>query len=142
MTEKLSPFSVWLKRTREAKGVTQDALADYLGQKKAAVSKWENKTEPEAIPPLDTLVRMCEKLETTIAEPLTELGYLPRGEKIEDLQARTLLRQYEKLPQHARALVTDIVKAVASHYPKELLIIEAQISPHKGSKGAKHANDG
>lgn len=54
-----------IKKFREAKGMTQDELAERLCVTRQAVSNWERaKTEPD----IETLNRLAEVLEITIEE--------------------------------------------------------------------------
>lgn len=131
---KLAPFSAWLKKKRELTGVSQEALADWLGQEKAAISKWENKTDDTAIPPLGTLALMCEKLETTILEPLVELGYVSLEGSAGNFQSKWLLKQLDKLPPEAQVMVADIVKVFVNRFPKEYAIIDVNTDTPKSGR--------
>ena len=54
-----------IKRLREAKGMTQEQLAEKLNVTRQAVSNWENeKTQPD----IDTLHRISQELDTSIEE--------------------------------------------------------------------------
>lgn len=56
-----------LARVRKERGLTQEALAVKLNVVRQTISKWENGT---AVPDADTLCRIAEALEISVAELL------------------------------------------------------------------------
>ncbi|HSL85782.1 MAG TPA: helix-turn-helix transcriptional regulator, partial [Bacteroidales bacterium] len=72
---------------RKKKGITQDALADYIGITKASVSKWET---GQSYPDITILPRLATFFNITIDELL---GYLPQMEKGE------IKRTYHRLAE-------------------------------------------
>jgi len=50
-----SPFSIWFKKTREKKDLTQIEAAEQLGLSSPTISRWETGTAPRA----EHLQRIC-----------------------------------------------------------------------------------
>ena len=75
-----------IKRLREAKGMTQEQLAEKLNVTRQAVSNWENeKTQPD----IDTLHKISQELDCSIEELI--YGTKPRS-------ATTVIQQVVSQP--------------------------------------------
>lgn len=73
------PFGDRLKKRRDEKGLTQDDIADFIGEDftRQAVSKWER---GEAFPETDKLLRLAVKLDISLDELFTdELVHYRKG---------------------------------------------------------------
>lgn len=64
-------------RKRKEKGLTQDALADYMGVTKASVSKWET---GQSFPDITLLPKLASFFNITIDDLM---GYLPQMDRVE-----------------------------------------------------------
>ena len=79
-----------IKHLREAKGMTQEQLAEKLNVTRQAVSNWENeKTQPD----IDTLHRISQELDASVEELI--YGTKPRS-------ATTVIQQV--IPQPAQTV--------------------------------------
>ncbi|TCD45497.1 helix-turn-helix domain-containing protein [Streptococcus sp. X16XC17] len=67
----MSQFSTQLKNIRQAKNLSQDALAEQLFISRQSISKWEN---GDATPDLENLIKLSEVLGVSLDE-------LVKGEK-------------------------------------------------------------
>lgn len=61
----MTPFSSQLKILRQAKNLSQEALAEQLFISRQAISKWEN---GDATPDLENLVKLAEIFKVSLDE--------------------------------------------------------------------------
>lgn len=66
-------IGIKIKKVRKEKGITQEALAEKLGTKGAAIRRLEN--NPEARPKISTLKRIADALDVPLSELMKETNW-------------------------------------------------------------------
>ncbi len=109
-------FSEIIRRLRKERGITQEALADYLGVSFQAVSKWER---GESYPDIETLpeiasyfsVSVDDLLGVNLAEKEKEiLGFIEQYDNLTDekLKHEIIINAIEKYPNDFRLKVRQM----------------------------------
>jgi transcriptional regulator with XRE-family HTH domain len=93
---------------RKEKGLTQDALAEYMGVTKASVSKWETS---QSFPDITLLPKLASFFNITIDDLL---GYLPQMDKLEI--RRTYIELSEKFGKDSFDKVYEEVLTLVEKY--------------------------
>lgn len=80
----MSQFSTQLKTIRQAKNLSQDALAEQLFISRQSISKWEN---GDATPDLENLIKLAKVLGVTLDELVLgeKRNSHPEGEEVDNL---------------------------------------------------------
>lgn len=93
-----------IRKLRKERGLTLDKLAELSESSKSYIWELENKNPPR--PSAEKLVKIAEKLETTIEYLLDE------GESVgeEDAQDASFYRQYRKMDPATKTKIRQMVK--------------------------------
>ncbi len=109
MAMKEIQISKIILQKRKEKGLTQDALAEYMGVTKASVSKWET---GQSFPDITFLPRLASFFNITIDELI---GYLPQMDKAEIRRVyKDLSDRFGKEP--FRQVYRDVLTITEKYY--------------------------
>jgi transcriptional regulator with XRE-family HTH domain len=103
-------FGDWLKKRREGRCMTLDEVAKAANFKRSYINKYERNTS--LIPPLDTMRKIAEALETTIVEPLMAIGYIEINDV--EFQSLPIFIHYRKLSKDGQKLAAEILSLLVS----------------------------
>ncbi len=109
--------TVILKKRKE-KGITQDALANYLGVSKASVSKWETNA---SYPDIALLPQLATYFDISIDELM---GYNPQlsKEQLRELHLRFTEEVTKRPPEETIAEWREIIRKYYACYPLLMLM--------------------
>lgn len=119
----MAEFGENLKRIREAKGMTQQTLADYLYVTRQAVSRWEGGSR---YPDLMTAKKMAQFLETSVDELLSDddmKAYVEKSAIFESERSKNL-----QVVVTALAFMCSVVMSVlylANYFIQDMFIISS-----------------
>lgn len=111
--ERAMTISANLKRYREAKGLTQQAVWEAAGISKSSYTSYE---KGRGIPPGDKVVSLAKVLGTTTDELL-----LDPSEMIVSQDMLPILRRFESLPTDIRNQAKIALKGILFGYEQEAL---------------------
>lgn len=111
----LKRLGAWALKKRKAEGLTQSQVSKVLD--KSQVNKIE-KAKISSIT-LDTLYNLATGLNTTIDEPLREMGYLPADSVSVRGELGRFLATFQELPEDWRAVVGDLASLLHRRLQKD-----------------------
>lgn len=97
-------FGEWLRREREGRGLSLEALGEKVNFGKAYISKIEGR---RAAPPLKTIAKITKALELPIVEPLKAMGLIDDESEAE--HDPRLLFHFRQLPPEGKDIAVDIM---------------------------------
>jgi transcriptional regulator with XRE-family HTH domain len=105
----LARLASWVRQRREELELTQDALAERTGYRKAHISKVE--TRRIADPPLSLLQTLSKHLEVPISVPLTEMGYL-KPQSSPEPHVMRVIHYYQQLAPDDQELIEQLIRTM------------------------------
>ncbi|MDW9775126.1 helix-turn-helix domain-containing protein [Sinorhizobium meliloti] len=126
MDEKIS---AWLKKTREAKGISRADLAHLLGLSVSVYGRYERGSEARMSIP--RLIHLCEIMGFTPLDVIFETAPHLWGETLEEAEDRmTLMKLVERLPQDT---MRDLIRLLRRMTPGEPSADAVATSTSEGS---------
>jgi len=122
---------------RKEKGITQDALAEYIGVTKASVSKWET---GQSYPDITILPKLATYFNITIDELI---GYLPQMDKEEIKKTyQGLADDFGRSPfDEAYKKVTQVIDKYYSCFPLLLQMTLLLLNHHMLAESQEKKNE-
>jgi transcriptional regulator with XRE-family HTH domain len=108
-------FADWLRGWRSVLSWSQDDLAGASGLQKPLISKLES-SAPGYVPRIDTIVKLCAGLNTSVAEPLIALGLLDRDDLVTTPDEEGLVRTYRALDDRGRKNLLDFAHTLKKNH--------------------------